>query len=91
MATLIFDIETVGEEFDSLDETTQNILTKWIRQNAKEENEYDSDLRALKEGLGLSPLTGEIAAIGVLNADRNEGAVYFQAPDQKLQEQEAPD
>jgi hypothetical protein len=31
MATLVFDIETVGEDFDTLDETSQESLTCWIK------------------------------------------------------------
>lgn len=80
MATLIVDIETVGEDFDELDEMTQEVLTRWIRRESPHEGEYQTALRDLKEGLGFSPLTGEIVAIGVLDADRDRGAVYYQAP-----------
>ncbi len=80
MATLIFDIETVGENFDELDSTTQESLTRWIRHEASDEGEYQSSLKDLKEELGFSPLTGEIVAIGVLDADRDQGAVYYQSP-----------
>ncbi len=31
MPTLVFDIETVGEDFDTLDETSQDVLTCWIK------------------------------------------------------------
>lgn len=66
MPKIIFDIETIGENFDALDKTTQEIL--------------DED----KDKLGLSPLTGEIAAIGVLDVETNKGAVYYQAPNKKI-------
>ncbi|MEI7749517.1 MAG: ribonuclease H-like domain-containing protein [Candidatus Moraniibacteriota bacterium] len=80
MATLIFDIETVGEDFDALDETTQASLTRWIRREAKDEGEYQASLKDLREELGFSPLTGQIVAIGVLDAERDKGAVYYQSP-----------
>lgn len=80
MATLILDIETIGEDFDGLDETTQESLTRWIRRESPNEGEYQAALKDLKEGLGFSPLTGEIVAIGVLDAEREKGAVYYQAP-----------
>ncbi len=80
MATLIFDIETVGEDFETLDETTQSSLTRWIRREASDEGEYEASLKDLKEELGFSPLTGQIVAIGVLDAERDKGAVYFQSP-----------
>lgn len=80
MATLILDIETIGEDFDSLDETTREALTRWIRRENPHEGEYQAALKDLKDGLGFSPLTGEIVAIGILDAERDKGAVYYQAP-----------
>ncbi len=84
MSKLIFDIETVGENFDELDETTQGVLTRWIKQDSETENEYLRALENLKNGLGFSPLTGEIVAIGVFDPDKNQGGVYFQAPEQYI-------
>jgi DNA polymerase elongation subunit (family B) len=80
---LVFDIETVGEEFDALDETTKESLTRWIKQDSDDEGEYQLALENLKQGLGFSPLTGQVVAIGMLDYYRNEGAVYYQAPGQK--------
>ena len=81
-----FDIETVGEDFDSLDKATQENLTRWIKKESSNEDEYKLALDDLKTGLGFSPLTGEIVAIGMLDYHKNEGAVYFQAPGEKLAE-----
>lgn len=83
---LIVDIETIGEDFDSLDETTQESLTRWIKKEATDEDDYKIALEDLKNGLGFSPLTGEIVAIGVLDYYKNEGVVYYQAPGQKNKE-----
>lgn len=77
---LIFDIETIGVDFDSLDKTTQDALTRWISKESNGEEEYKVALNELKNGLGFSPLTGEIVAIGVLDYAKNQGVVYFQAP-----------
>ncbi len=60
MATLIFDIETVGEDFSVMDETTKKSLTRWIKREAYSEVEYEAQLQDLEEGLGFSPLTGQI-------------------------------
>ena len=76
-STLIFDIETVGEDFDALDLATQDALTRWIKREAKSEGEYEHALGDVKSGLGFSPLTGRIVAIGVLDDERDKGAVYF--------------
>lgn len=81
MATLIFDIETVGEDFSALDETTKESLTRWIKRESGDEASYESALKDLEDGLGFSPLTGQIVAIGVLDAERMKSAVYYQPAD----------
>ena len=86
MSKLIFDIETIGENFDELDPATQEVLTKWIKKDSESEEEYVKALEELKSGLGFSPLTGQIVAIGVLDYDKNQGVVYFQAPEENLKE-----
>ncbi len=86
MSTLIFDIETVGEDFDSFDETTQASLTRWVRREPLAEQERL--LGEVKNGLGLSPLTGRIVAIGVLDEEKGKGAVYFDAPKGDFPERE---
>ncbi len=84
MPRLVFDIETVGEDFNSLDETSKDVLTRWIKKEANSDEEYKSSLEDLKKNLGFSPLTGEIVAIGVLDSEKEKGAVYFQAPGQDI-------
>jgi DNA polymerase elongation subunit (family B) len=83
---LIIDIETVGEDFDSLDETTKESLTRWIKKEAETEEDYKKSLEELKNRLGFSPLTAQIVALGLLDCERNEGIVYFEAPNQKIEE-----
>ncbi|MBI4099030.1 ribonuclease H-like domain-containing protein [Candidatus Parcubacteria bacterium] len=85
MVRLIFDIETVGEEFNNLDPMTQEALTRWIRREADDETEYERLLQDLKDGLGFSPLTGQIVAIGAYDPDRGKGAVYFDAAGQTIE------
>ena len=79
MATLIFDIETVGEDFDAIDETTQEVLTRWIKRETESGENYAAALADLKNGMGFSPLTGQIVAIGIYDGEREKGAVYFQS------------
>ena len=85
---LVFDIETIGEEWDSLDEATQSALTRWIKRESRSEEEYQVALADMQLGLGLSPLTGSIVAIGVYDTEKEKGAVYFSAPDAKIKESE---
>ena len=80
---LVLDIETIGEDFDALDQATKENITRWIKKDSNSDEEYKIALEDLKNGLGFSPLTGEIVALGVLDCRKNEGAVYYQAPGQK--------
>ena len=82
---LILDIETVGVNFDALDKMTQDSLTRWIKKEAESETDYEVMLKELKEGLGFSPLTGEIVAVGILDYHTAHGAVYFAAPGEKIE------
>ena len=80
MPHLIFDIETVGVEFDSLDDKSQELFLRLA--------ETREDIEAVKEGLGFSPLTGQIVAIGVLNPETDKGAVYFLDSENKFEKKE---
>jgi 3'-5' exonuclease len=79
MPTLVFDIETAGHDFESFDDTTQDVLTRWIKRESGSGDDYQAALTDLKDGLGFSPLTGQIVAIGIRDVEREKGAVYFQA------------
>ncbi len=77
MSTLILDIETVGEQWESLDDTTQQVLTRWIERSSGSPEQKAAQLRDLKEGLGFSPLTGRIVAMGMYDVERVRGVVFF--------------
>ena len=86
MSELIFDIETIGEDFEALDKTTQNALIHWIESEVADDDKKARELENLKNGMGFSPLTGEIVAIGMLDCARGKGAVYFQAPHAEIKD-----
>ncbi len=86
MRTLVLDIETIGEDWEKLDETSKESLTRWIKRTAKTDEEYQAELLDVREGLGFSPLTGEIVALGLYDLERAKGAVYFQSPKTKAKE-----
>jgi len=88
MKKVVFDIETLGEDFDKMDKTTRKALTNWIEKSAKDKKEYEKSLADLKEGMGFSPLTGEIVSLAIVDHDSQKGAVYFQAPGKKIEEYE---
>jgi hypothetical protein len=86
MRTLVFDIETVGESWNNLDETTQSVLSRWIDRTARSEEEREAEMKDLREGLGFSPLTGEIVAIGLYDLEQKQGVVYYQGEGEKESE-----
>lgn len=88
MATLVFDIETVGESWEDLDETTQKVLTRWILHSHATTEEKERMLTDLKAELGFSPLTGSIVAIGVYDLERRQGAVYYRGEEETQDEQQ---
>ncbi len=82
MAKLVFDIETIGENYDKMDEATKEIMLKWLKKESYSDEEYQREVDAVKDNLGFSPLTGQIVAIGVLEVESEKGAVYYQNPDE---------
>jgi len=70
MARIVVDIETIGFDFEALERETQEYLLKY----AKDDEEQDE----VKKRLGLSPLTGEIVTIGMLNPGTLKGLILFQ-------------
>ncbi len=77
MRTLIFDIETVGDEWQSFDAVTQDALTEWTSRVAKSDDEQTQLIEEVKNGLGFSPLTGHIVTLGLYDVEREQGAVYY--------------
>lgn len=69
MKKLVFDIETIGVNFEELAPEQQEYLLKY----AKTEQEQD----VLKNSLGLYPFTGRIVTIGMYDIDSNKGIVFY--------------
>jgi len=80
MSKLIIDIETYGEDFEKIDETTKHVLLHGFQDG---DEEYANTLKQVKEELVFSPLTSEIVAIGVLDYEKDQGVVYYQSPEVK--------
>lgn len=78
MSYLIFDIETIGDTWESLDAETQKYLLKYA--------ETEEEQEVVKTTLGLYPLTGQIVAIGLYDPEKDIKSVYLQAPNSKLEE-----
>jgi DNA polymerase elongation subunit (family B) len=66
--TLVFDIETVGQDFSELDDAQQTyLLTKLEKQ--------ETDPEVAQHKTGLHPLFGFVSHIGLLNPDSGKGKV----------------
>jgi 3'-5' exonuclease len=72
MNRVIFDIETLGFPFESFDESQQEYLLRF----AKTDEERADTLAKLS----LTPFTGQIVAIAMLNPDSNQGKVFYHDP-----------
>ncbi len=77
MATLLFDIETVGEKWEEFDEVTKGVLMRWIDKTARTREEKNALQIDLESGLGFSPLTGFVVAIGLYDLERERGVIYY--------------
>ncbi len=77
MSKIVFDIETIGVDFDSLKEDEQDYILKYAEDEKK--------IKETKSKLGFWPFTGEIVAICLFNPETNKGRTYFQAPKQKIE------
>lgn len=78
MSSIIVDIETAGIDFESLDEKSREYLLKYAQTSEEKEE--------VKDRLGLSPLTGVIVSIGLLNPKTDKGAVYYQGKEDGAKE-----
>jgi DNA polymerase elongation subunit (family B) len=76
MSQIIFDIETVGKDFESLDKATQEYLLRYA--------ETEDEKEEIKDRLSFYPLTAEVVAIGLLNPDTQKGLVFFQTTGEPL-------
>lgn len=70
MSSLVFDIETSGQNFSELDPISQEYMLKY----AEDEEEEAS----IKDQLSFYPLTGSVVAIGMLNPETDQGMVLMQ-------------
>lgn len=77
MSRIVFDIETIGVDFEKLATDAQNYVLKDVEDEKQAEEK--------KTKLGLWPFTGQIAAICLINADTEKGKVFFQSPDKKTE------
>lgn len=78
MATVVFDIETVGIEWETLDDAQRTYLTRNSRS--------DEERQKLPEMMSLWPLTGRIVVLAMVNPDSGRGRVWYEKTDGRQEE-----
>lgn len=74
---LIFDIETVGYEFESLAESQQEYLLRYAEQEKDADKKHEIAEES-KRYLSLYPLTAKVVAIGMMNTDSEKVMVLYE-------------
>jgi len=74
MKKVILDIETAGSDFESLDDVSKEYMLKYA--------DSDEERDLVKESLSFYPVTAEIAAIGMIEADSDKTILLYQDHDQ---------
>ena len=72
MERLVFDVETVGTSWETLDPAVQESL---LRSAASED-----DRQEVRDSLSLFPVTAQIACVALYSPEQDHAAVFFQAP-----------
>ena len=70
MPKIVFDVETVGQDFETLDETSKEYFLKFA--------ETEEKIKEAKESLSFYPVTAQIVAIGMLEVETEKGFVFYQ-------------
>lgn len=78
---LVFDIETVGCEFESLAESQQEFLLRYTEQE-KDSAKKEILIDEAKRYLSLYPLTAKITAIGLLNTETEKAVVLYEGSEE---------
>ncbi|MBK9063357.1 MAG: ribonuclease H-like domain-containing protein [Acidobacteria bacterium] len=80
MKTVVFDIETVSFPWLELDPLQREKLTRRA--------EDHEDFLRMKEGGALSPYTGKVIVIAMMNPESGQGKVWYEAADRREEKSE---
>lgn len=76
---IAFDMETVGDDWSHLDEPTRKYLVERAsRKSAREGRPEDEPEELAQNSLGLSPGTGRIVSIALVNMESNQGCMLYE-------------
>ncbi len=75
MASILFDIETVGYPLESFDDVQQEYLMRFAT--------TDKEKEEARRRLSLHAPTAQVIAIGMMNPETSAGQVLFQSPEKE--------
>jgi hypothetical protein len=78
VATVVFDIETVGVEWDTLDDSQKTYLQRYAR--------TEEERQQVGENLSLWPFTGRVIVLAMLNPESGRGRVWYEKNDGRTEE-----
>ena len=84
---LVFDIETVGCELETLSESQQEFILRYSEKQSNEEEKEKMRDESIRY-LSLYPLTAKVVAIGMLNTETEHSMVLFEGEEVKEWESE---
>jgi hypothetical protein len=74
---IVFDIETVGSDFESLSDSQKEFLLRPVEQE-KDPQTKSEMVEETKRYLSLYPLTAKIVAIGLLSTEKEKSMVLYE-------------
>jgi len=74
---LVYDIETVGVDFDSLSESQKEFLLRYT-ESEKDPQKKEELVKEAKRYLSLYPYTAKIVAIGLMNTEVEKSMVLYE-------------
>jgi DNA polymerase elongation subunit (family B) len=80
MSTVVFDVETVSFPWLELDPLQREKLTRY--------SEDHEDFLRRKEGGALSPYTGKVIVIAMMNPESGNGSVWYEASERRVAKSE---
>ncbi len=82
MSKILFDIETAGQDFETLDTVSQEYFLRFAKDEAEKEE--------IKNSLSFYPVTAQIVAIGMMDVETGKSFVFFQNGGSKEKFEEGP-
>jgi len=81
VASVVFDIETVGVAWDSLDDAQKGYLSRYARS--------DEERQEIPDRLSLWAFTGRVVVLAMLNPESGRGRVWYEKTDGRREETSA--